>query len=171
MWGQRLPPEACLDPREACTFAYTQIGHENSKESRCVDLPSFGRLPVVWAVGARVHGVFTGEGCHAQCLAVLSVFMFLGCCFFLFGLICSDFLIHCVFWSCSSFPFLFVIAVFESCRRRCFSHQNYADPMPVRSRVISVRQPLVPRALQRVCPTAFKGRLKSQLIHTTHFPH
>lgn len=109
--------------------------------------------------------------CHAQCLAVLSVFMFLGCCFFLFGLICSDFLIHCVFWSCSSFPFLFVIAVFESCRRRCFSHQNYADPMPVRSRVISVRQPLVPRALQRVCPTAFKGRLKSQLIHTTHFPH
>lgn len=71
MWGQRLPPEACLDPREACTFAYTQIGHENSKESRCVDLPSFGRLPVVWAVGARVHGVFTGEGLSCPVLSCI----------------------------------------------------------------------------------------------------
>lgn len=95
--GQRLPPEACLDPWEACTFAYTQIGHENSRESRCVDLPSIGRLPVVGAVGARVHSVFTGEGLSCpvlSCIVRIHGFFFV---LFLFGLICSDFLIHCVF--------------------------------------------------------------------------
>lgn len=62
-----------------------------------MDLPSIGRLPVVGAVGARVHSVFTGEGLSCpvlSCIVRIHGFFFV---LFLFGLICSDFLIHCVF--------------------------------------------------------------------------
>lgn len=46
-----------------------------------MDLPSVGRLPVVWAVGARVHSVFTGEGLSCPVLSCIvrihvSVFFF-----------------------------------------------------------------------------------------------
>lgn len=103
-----------------------------------------------------------------RCIVHIHVFAF----FFLFGLICSDFFNPLCFLqlpilplpSSLSLQYLKVVVVVV------FSHQNYADPMPVRSGVISVRQHRVPRALQRFCPTAFKGRLKSQFIHTIHFP-
>lgn len=36
-----------------------------------MDLPSVGRLPVVWAVGARVHRVFTGEGLSCPVLSCI----------------------------------------------------------------------------------------------------
>lgn len=53
----------CVDPREGFTFAYTQICHENSKESRHLDLPSLGHLPVVCVqAGAYVCDVFVSEG-------------------------------------------------------------------------------------------------------------
>lgn len=44
-----------------------------------MDLPSVGRLPVVWAVGARVHSVFTGEGLSCpvlSCIVRIHVFVF-----------------------------------------------------------------------------------------------
>lgn len=36
-----------------------------------MDLPSIGRLPVVGAVGARVHSVFTGEGLSCPVLSCI----------------------------------------------------------------------------------------------------
>lgn len=44
-----------------------------------MDLPSVGCLPVVWAVGARVHSVFTGEGLSCpvlSCIVRIHVFVF-----------------------------------------------------------------------------------------------
>ena len=136
-----------LGPREALPLAQSRISRGSPRESGHWGCPPVG----ISQTGVCAH-VFTSEGFVTPVLrrfvhirVVVLSFLFRFHLFRFLTLLCS--------WSCSCFPFLFVIAVFDS----DFPHPKQADPVLGGARVASVRQRLSFRALQTLCQQLSAG--------------